>query len=89
MQFQNVLRKRIEANSSLAPSDEDQLRQANALYSLLENRYKKKYAIVGGVLKPKSNPTYFDDLVQELEEAPNRSWFDRMMLRVKGLVRLQ
>ncbi|KAK8118207.1 uncharacterized protein PG998_006488 [Apiospora kogelbergensis] len=113
VQFQDVLRKRFESKAtSGGPSDLAELRQANALYSLLENRYKKKvsndaditnatcksdlltwkslqYPITGTLLQPKSNPTYFHDLVKELEEAPNRSWLDRFMLRVKGVVRLK
>ncbi|KAI5919424.1 hypothetical protein F4810DRAFT_714503 [Camillea tinctor] len=86
IQLQDVLRKRFEQNTNLP--EQEQLRQANALYSLLDNRYKKKYVITGSLLRPKSNPTYFTDLVKELEEAPSRSWFDRLMLRLKGVVRI-
>ncbi|RYP71144.1 hypothetical protein DL769_004755 [Monosporascus sp. CRB-8-3] len=90
VQFQDVLRRRFEQPTpGAALSEEEQLRQANALYSLLDNRYKKKYPITGSMLKPKSNPTYYSDLLKELEEGPRRSWLDRMLLRVKGLVRLQ
>ncbi|KAI0445231.1 hypothetical protein F4803DRAFT_509020 [Xylaria telfairii] len=88
VQFQTVLQKRFE-QPKLNLSEEEQLRQANALYSLLENRYKRTYPITGSLLQPKSNPTYFADLLKELEEAPSRSWFDRFLLRIKGVVRLQ
>ncbi|ORY67099.1 uncharacterized protein BCR38DRAFT_151402 [Pseudomassariella vexata] len=88
IQFQDVLRRRFEQPAA-GLSEDEQLKQANALYSLLDNRYKKKYPITGTLLRPKSNPTYFNDLVTELEEAPNRSWFQRMLLRVGGAVRLQ
>ncbi|KAI0010705.1 hypothetical protein F4779DRAFT_616338 [Xylariaceae sp. FL0662B] len=71
IQFQNVLRKRFEQSPDLP--EVEQLRQANALYSLVNNRYKRKYPITGSLLRPKSNPTYFDDLLRELREAPNRS----------------
>ncbi|KAI1499258.1 hypothetical protein F5X99DRAFT_430858 [Biscogniauxia marginata] len=87
VQLQDVLRKRFEQKVDL--SETEQLRQANALYSLLDNRYKRKYTITGSLLQPKSNPTYFTDLVKELEEAPNRSLLDRLLLRLKGFVRLQ
>ena len=40
-------------------------------------------------MRPKSNPTYYEDLLKELEEGPRRSWFNRMMLRISGLVRLR
>ncbi|KAI0864798.1 hypothetical protein F4860DRAFT_463460 [Xylaria cubensis] len=88
VQFQTVLQKRFEQPKLNIP-EEEQLRQANALYSLLENRYKRTYPITGTLLQPKSNPTYFTDLLKELEEAPNRSWLDRLLLRIKGVVRLQ
>ncbi|KAI0448786.1 hypothetical protein F5B21DRAFT_496533 [Xylaria acuta] len=88
VQFQTVLQKRFE-QPKLSLSEEEQLRQANALYSLLENRYKRTYPITGTLLEPKSNPTYFTDLLRELEEAPSRSWFERFWLRLRGVVRLQ
>ncbi|KAI1352020.1 hypothetical protein F5Y01DRAFT_281127 [Xylaria sp. FL0043] len=88
VQFQAILKKRFE-QPKLDMSEEEQLRQANALYSLLDNRYKNTYPITGSLLQPKSNPTYFVDLLKELKEAPHRSFFERLMLRVKGIVRLQ
>ncbi|OTA65784.1 hypothetical protein K449DRAFT_462886 [Hypoxylon sp. EC38] len=83
IQFQDILRKRFEQSSSL--SEQEQLKQANALYSLIDNRYKRKYPITGSLLRPKSNPTYFTDLVQELEAAPNRSYIERVWLRLRGI----
>ncbi|KAI0542561.1 hypothetical protein GGR58DRAFT_254015 [Xylaria digitata] len=88
VQFQTILHKRFD-QPKLDMSEEEQLRQANALYSLLDNRYKKTYPITGSLLQPKSNPTYFTDLLKELEEAPNRSFLERFWLRMKGIVRLQ
>ncbi|KAI0432743.1 hypothetical protein F5Y09DRAFT_300819 [Xylaria sp. FL1042] len=88
IQFQAIVKKRFE-QPKLDMPEEEQLRQANALYSLLDNRYKKAYPITGSLLHPKSNPTYFTDLLKELEEAPNRSLLERLWLRVKGVVRLQ
>ncbi|KAI0402271.1 hypothetical protein F4802DRAFT_576529 [Xylaria palmicola] len=88
VQFQAVLQKRFE-QPGLAMPEEERLRQANALYSLLENRYKRTYPITGSLLRPRSNPTYFADLLKELEEAPSRSFLDRLLLRIKGVVRLQ
>jgi cytochrome b pre-mRNA-processing protein 6 len=42
-QFQDVLRKRFEQPSTTnALSEQEQLKQANALYSLLDDRYKKQ-----------------------------------------------
>jgi cytochrome b pre-mRNA-processing protein 6 len=39
------------------------------------------------MFEPKSNPTYYKDLVKELEEAPNRSWLGRIAKRLSGMVR--
>jgi len=40
------------------------------------------------MLRPASKPEYYEDLAREMEEAPKRSWWERKMLRIKGLVRL-
>ncbi|KAJ1324174.1 cytochrome b pre-mRNA-processing protein 6 [Microdochium nivale] len=70
-------------------SEQDLLLQANALYSLLNDRYKRKYPLQHGLLSPRSKPTHFTDLVRELEEGPKRSMFERLLVRMKGLVRYQ
>lgn len=38
-------------------------------------------------MKPASNPAYYDNLLEELQEAPNRSWFGRLVKRWKGMIR--
>ncbi|KAH6844665.1 hypothetical protein B0I37DRAFT_416258 [Chaetomium sp. MPI-CAGE-AT-0009] len=92
-QLQDVLAKRLE-KGRLAPvtagatQEQADLKQANALYSLLEDRYKNKYRPATMIFEPKSNPTYYKDLVKELEEAPTRSWLDRLWKRLGGIVRL-
>jgi len=40
-------------------------------------------------MHPASNPTYYSDLVRELEQAPQRSWFERQINKWKGFLRLQ
>jgi cytochrome b pre-mRNA-processing protein 6 len=67
--------------------EQAELEQANALYSLLENRYAEQFPLSGRLKAPASNPTYYDDLITEMQEAPNRSWFGGMMQRVKGSLR--
>lgn len=67
--------------------EQAELEQANALYSLLENRYAIQFALPGRLRAPASNTTYYDDLITEMEEAPNRSWFGGIMQRVKGSLR--
>jgi len=102
-QFQDAMRRRIDrrflpASSPNTPNaaqavansaidEKVELEQVNAIYSLLENRYSRKYPITGSLLKPASNPTHYTDLVKELEEAPDRSWFGRTVNRWKGFLR--
>ena len=38
-------------------------------------------------MKPASNPTYYTDLIKELQEAPKRSWFQSMINKWKGFLR--
>ena len=40
-------------------------------------------------MNPVSNPTYYTDLMQELDEAPDRGWFARLMAKWKGRIRMQ
>ncbi|KAH9879807.1 hypothetical protein J1614_001831 [Plenodomus biglobosus] len=56
-----------------APSHEQP--QINALFSLLENRYSKKYPISQRVLKPASAPLHYTRLMEEIERAPRKSWW--------------
>ncbi|KAI9708428.1 MAG: hypothetical protein M1820_003888 [Bogoriella megaspora] len=102
IQFRNLLQKRIErqaagavANDSssnvsqknTAFSDGAELRQINALYSLLDNRYSKQYPVSARLMQPNSDPTYYQRLAKEMEEAPKRTWFGAMINRWKGMVR--
>jgi cytochrome b pre-mRNA-processing protein 6 len=40
-------------------------------------------------MQPKNNPTYYTDLINELEQAPQRSFWARMTNRWKGALRFQ
>ncbi|KAG4439397.1 hypothetical protein IFR05_005146 [Cadophora sp. M221] len=104
-QFPQIMRKRLEqrfppASSQTTPSaaqavasspiDEKlELEQANVLYSLLENRYARKYPLKGSLMSPKSNPNHYTNLIRELEEAPRSSWVERTIKRWKGFLRFQ
>ncbi|KAH7369873.1 hypothetical protein BKA65DRAFT_487188 [Rhexocercosporidium sp. MPI-PUGE-AT-0058] len=73
-----------------SPVDEKlELEQANVLYSLLENRYSRKYPLKGSLMSPKSNPNHYTNLIRELEEAPRSSWVERTIKRWKGFLRFQ
>ncbi|TKX24473.1 hypothetical protein C1H76_3080 [Elsinoe australis] len=102
--FQKVLMARTESAPSpnpeiqgflekvLGPDQKPraaELKEANALYSLLENRYSKASPLSTDMMKPKSDPEYYSRLERELEATPSRSWFGKVFNRVKGLVRLQ
>ncbi|CAL3971788.1 unnamed protein product [Diplocarpon coronariae] len=71
-----------------SPLDEKrELEQANALYSLLENRYSRKYPTTGSLMRPQSNPNHYTNLMKELREAPRSSWIERTVKRWKGFLR--
>jgi len=76
--------------SAVAPqrfTERGELEQANVLYSLLEDRYAKEYPLSESLRNPASNPTYYDDLVKEMEEAPTRSWMGGLVKKIKGSLR--
>lgn len=84
----------IKANDALvSPAqppvlDQDkELRQIKALDSLLKNKYTNTYPIPQSVRYPKSNPSHYNDIIKELEEAPTRTWSDALMKRIKGAIR--
>lgn len=49
--------------------------QVNALFSLLENRYTNKYPLSPAVLKPTSAPGHYIKLMEEIERAPQKTWW--------------
>ncbi|KAL4881377.1 hypothetical protein BJY04DRAFT_218198 [Aspergillus karnatakaensis] len=61
----------------------------NALSSLLEDRYARRYPLSPKLRKPASNPDHYDDLIREFEEAPSRDWMGRIWKRLSGVLRLQ
>ncbi|KAG8158234.1 hypothetical protein KVR01_011995 [Diaporthe batatas] len=101
-QLQDVLSRRL-AGSNRFPGPDDNntpetaaAAQVNAVLSLLSNRYLTTYpadptpdSATGGMLRPRSNPTYYDDLVRDLDAAPTRSWAQRVGLKLRGMFRWQ
>ncbi|KAM0355170.1 hypothetical protein ACHAPU_001033 [Fusarium lateritium] len=90
-QLQDVLGKTVtERFQTYKPSMErEELLKARALQFLLQDRYNDRFKLKGRLLEPKSQPTYFSDLVKEIDEAPNRSWLDRLGKRLSGMIRFQ
>ena len=50
---------------------------------------REQYPASSRLMNPVSNPTYYTDLMQELDEAPDRGWFARLMAKWKGRIRMQ
>lgn len=61
----------------------------NALYSLLDNRYSKRYPLPHKLRYPASNPEHYDAVVREFEEAPSRNWLGRLGKKLRGMFRFQ
>jgi cytochrome b pre-mRNA-processing protein 6 len=68
-------------------NEQNELEQANVLYGLLEDRYAKEFPLPQMLRRPASNPTYYDDLITEMQEAPTRSWIGSLIKRVQGSFR--
>lgn len=77
-----------ETASPILWQEQAETKQTQVLESFLENRYMNKYPMPASLRNPKSSPAYYDDLVQEMAEAPDRSWFGGVMKRIKGSLRL-
>jgi cytochrome b pre-mRNA-processing protein 6 len=91
----NATATSVKGNDALVSSappptldEQKELKQANALHSLLENRYATAYTLPEHLRHPASRPTHYDDVLAELEAAPGRSKFASMMQRLKGRFRL-
>ena len=48
-----------------------------------------QYPLSGSLLRPTSNPTHYTDLIEELEKAPTRSWWEATLNKWRGFIRLQ
>ncbi|KAK1487316.1 hypothetical protein CCUS01_03661 [Colletotrichum cuscutae] len=90
-QFGEIIQRGIERRYT-EPNVVDEakeLKQANAMFALTDDRFKKRFPLNGELLKPESQPTYFQDLLRELEEAPTRGWLQNMSKKLSGMFRLQ
>merc|ERR1712000_184737 len=80
----------LNDSTNYKPSMEaEEMFRARSLQMLQENRFMDRYKLSGRMLEPNSQPTYFADLVREIEEAPKRTWFERLGKKLSGMVRLQ
>ena len=53
----------------------------------MTDEYPNQYPLSEKMMRPASNPNYYDGLLKELNEAPTRSWFQSMVIRWKGSLR--
>ena len=84
--FQQLLRKRI---AQPPPTTHDSKREINAAYLLIDNAFGKQYVLGDAMMKPRSNPGHYVDLERELAEAPDRTWWQGVVKRVRGMVRMR
>ncbi|SPO05527.1 uncharacterized protein DNG_08214 [Cephalotrichum gorgonifer] len=86
--LQKALDKKYDPKAATAPDEAAELKQANALLTLLNDGYKKKYPL-RTILTPKSQPTYFQDLLEELERAPEKTFSTRLWEKISGYIRFK
>lgn len=92
-QLQHVMRRSVDGRlegAADAPSVEaTELLKARALQFLVQNKFHDRFKLKGPMLEPTSQPTYFADLVREIDEAPKRTWIERLGKRLSGMIRLE
>ncbi|UQC81570.1 uncharacterized protein CLUP02_07056 [Colletotrichum lupini] len=86
-QFSEIIQRGIERRYTKpnVVDEAKELKQANAMFALTDDRFKKRFPLNGELLKPESQPTYFQDLLRELEEAPTRGWLQNMSKKLSGM----
>ncbi|KAK1147710.1 hypothetical protein N8T08_001055 [Aspergillus melleus] len=78
-----------QVQSSAPQSGEISESSLNALSSLLENRYARRYPLSPKLRRPASNPDHYDNVIKEFAEAPSRDWLGRLGKKMRGLFRLK
>ncbi|KAL2009848.1 hypothetical protein VTN00DRAFT_5655 [Thermoascus crustaceus] len=97
---QNYLQNRLPPSDAQSQQKQQQQQEGgkpaqiseasvNALFSLLEDRYARRYPLPQKLRHPASDPDHFDNVVREFEEAPRRNWIGRLKKRVTGLFRFK
>lgn len=74
---------------NLTWNEAKEMKQANALYSLLENRYQHSTPLPERLRFPASSVNHYDQIVAESERAPSRGFITKMQDKVKGMFRLK
>ncbi|KAF1352003.1 hypothetical protein BDV97DRAFT_397059 [Delphinella strobiligena] len=84
----NTAQAEVPSSANVARSTPAaELREINALYSLLENRYSHEFPLSTKMMNPTSMPNHYKDLAAELDQLPGRSRFQSFIKRLSGMVR--
>ena len=59
------------------------------VYSCADLYWSEQYPLSDKIMKPASNPDYYEDLVRELDAAPTRSRLEALWTRWKGIIRFK
>jgi hypothetical protein len=62
-------------------------KEINAAYLLIGDVFRKQYPLPESLMKPASNPEFYDNLAQELKELPDRSMFGAWLKRMQNMIR--
>ncbi|KAK0738172.1 hypothetical protein B0T18DRAFT_433027 [Schizothecium vesticola] len=84
VQLREVLARRLQSATAA-----DELSQARPLFALLDNQYAKKYQLSDRIMKPKFNPTYYEEILDEVRNVPNRGLIERISKKLSGMFRVQ
>ncbi|KAF1365171.1 hypothetical protein EJ07DRAFT_161272 [Lizonia empirigonia] len=79
----------VPATSTATHRPGEEAAQLTALYSLLENRYAKKYVLGDEVFRPASAPEHYEMLMREIERAPGKTWWQAKVDEWKMKIRWQ
>lgn len=79
--FQRLLENRTQHPRSEA--------EVNAAYLLIDNSISNQFKLSDKTMKPASDPMHYENLSREIDEAPDRGWFGRVMKRLGGMVRMK
>lgn len=71
------------------PVEASEIKQINAVYALLENRFARESPLASRLRHPASDPTYYDNILAEAEQAPNRGMWDNISNKLKGMIRFK
>ncbi|RAH46040.1 ubiquinol-cytochrome c reductase complex assembly factor 2 [Aspergillus brunneoviolaceus CBS 621.78] len=79
------------SSSSARTAQKPGLSEANldALTSLLNDKYARRYPLPPRLRHPASNPQHYENVIREFDEAPDRDWLGRLRKKVVGMLRLK